>query len=237
MGSRVVLNPTSIADNDVYLSATSPGGLSLVADADVPDALNAVSVVTSSGIGDLDAVALDTALSGASIELYPSIDQTSENFVGSSTTDDLELLLQMVNLYMSAPRFDPVALDSTVETLQAYVDDPNSDPDLAEYIAYTDARFGSEPRYRVIPDTRGAHRARPRRDRARVARPVCQRRRLGVRPVRRLRPRRGDRPGSAILRIAGRQRRDPSSTWTSNPMPRRASSPRRCMPARATRAR
>ena len=150
-GARVVLNPTSIADNDVYFSATSPGGLSLVADADVPDALNAVSVVTSSGIGDLDAVALDTALSGASIELYPSIDQTSENFVGTTTTDDLELLLQMVNLYMSAPRFDSVALDSTVETLQSYVDDPNSDPDLAEYIAYTDARFGSEPRFRVVP--------------------------------------------------------------------------------------
>lgn len=150
-GAQVVLNPTSIADNDVYLSATSPGGLSLVADADVPDALNAVSVVTSSGIGDLDAVALDTALSGAAIELYPSIDQTSENFVGTSTTDDLERLLQMVNLYMSAPRFDSVALESTVETLQSYVDDPNSDPDLAEYIAYTDARFGSEPRFRVIP--------------------------------------------------------------------------------------
>ena len=150
-GARVVLNPTSIADNDVYFSATSPGGLSLVADADVPDALNAVSVVTSSGIGDFDAVALDTVLSGAAIELYPSIDQTSENFVGTSTTDDLELLLQMVNLYMSAPRFDSVALDSTVQTLQSFVDDPNSDPDLAEYIAYTDARFGSEPRYRVIP--------------------------------------------------------------------------------------
>ena len=150
-GARVVLNPTSIADNDIYLSATSPGGLSLVPDADVPDALNAVSVVTSSGIGDFDAVALDTALSGAAIELSPSIDQTSENFVGTSTTDDLELLLQMVNLYMSAPRFDSVALDSAVKTLQSYVDDPNSDPDLAEYIAFTDARYGSEPRFRVVP--------------------------------------------------------------------------------------
>ena len=103
-GARVVLNPTAIADNDIYFSATSPGGLSLVDDADVPDALNAVAVVTSSGIGELDAVQLDTVLSGAAIELYPSIGQTSEDFVGTSTTDDLELLLQLVNLYMSAPR-------------------------------------------------------------------------------------------------------------------------------------
>jgi zinc protease len=150
-GARIVLNPTDIADNDVYFSATSPGGLSLVEEADVPDALNAVGVVTTSGLGDLDAVELDTALSGAGIELYPSIGQTSEDFVGSSTTDDLELLLQLVNLYMSAPRFDAVALESTVSSLQSYVDDPSSDPDLAEYIAYSEARFGGEPRFRVIP--------------------------------------------------------------------------------------
>jgi zinc protease len=150
-GARVVLNPTDIADNEVYFSATSPGGLSLVDEADVSGALNAVNVVTSSGIGDFGPVELDTALSGAAIELYPSIGQTSEDFAGTSTTDDLELLLQMVNLYMSAPRFDKVALESTVKSLQSYVDDPTSDPDLAEYIAYSDARFGSEPRFRVIP--------------------------------------------------------------------------------------
>jgi zinc protease len=150
-GARVVLNPTEIADNDVYFSATSPGGLSLVADADVPEALSAASVVTASGIGTLDPVELDTVLSDANLQLYPSINQTSEDFVGTSTSDDIELLFQLVNLYMSQPRFDDAALASTVGSLQAYVDDPNSDPDLASYMAYSEARFGSEPRFRVIP--------------------------------------------------------------------------------------
>ena len=150
-GARVVLNPTSIADDDIYLAATSPGGLSLVDDADVPEALNAVSVVTASGIADLDAVALDTVLADAAVELYPSIGQTSEDFFGSSTTADLELLFQLVNLYLSQPRFDQVALDSSVSSLQSYVDDPNNDPEVAEYIAYSAARWGTEPRFRVIP--------------------------------------------------------------------------------------
>ncbi len=150
-GARVVLNPTDIADNDISLAATSPGGLSLVADADVPAALSAASVVTSSGIGDLDPVELDTVLADASIELYPSIGQTSEDFLGTSTTDDLELLFQLVNLYMSKPRFDQVGLDATISSLRPYVDDPNSDPDLATYVAYSDARYGAEPRFRVIP--------------------------------------------------------------------------------------
>jgi zinc protease len=150
-GARVVLNPTTISDNDIYFAATSPGGLSLVADEDVPEALSATSVVTSSGIGDLDAVALDTVLSDASIQLSPSIGQTSEDFSGTSTTGDLELLFQLVNLYMDKPRFDQVALDEDVSSLQTYINDPNSDPDLAEYIAYSAARWGTEPRYEVIP--------------------------------------------------------------------------------------
>ncbi|MBK5330983.1 MAG: insulinase family protein [Ilumatobacteraceae bacterium] len=150
-GARVVLNPTSIADNDVYLAGTSPGGLSLVPDADVPEALNAAAVVTSSGLGDLDPVELDNVLSDASVALDPSIGQTSEDFSGSSTTDDLELLFQMVNQYMSKPRFDQVALDATVSSLQSYVDDPTTDPDLAGYIAYSQARWGTELRYEAIP--------------------------------------------------------------------------------------
>ncbi len=76
--------------------------------------------MTSSGIGDFDPVELDTLLADAAIELYPSIGQTSEDFVGSSTTDDLELLFQLVNLYLSKPRFDQAGLDATVSSLQPY---------------------------------------------------------------------------------------------------------------------
>ena len=150
-GARVVLNPTDIADNEVYFGATSPGGLSLVADADLAEALTAVSVVSASGVGDLDAVGLDTVLADAAISMQPSIGQTSEDFAGSSTTDDLELLFQLFNLYLDEPRFEQTALDSTIKSLRQYVDQPNSDPDLAGYIAYSEARYGSEPRYQVIP--------------------------------------------------------------------------------------
>ena len=52
---------------------------------------------------------------------------------------------------MSKPRFDQVALDATVSSLQSYVDDPTTDPDLAGYIAYSQARWGTELRYEAIP--------------------------------------------------------------------------------------
>ena len=68
---------------------------------------------------------LDTLLADAAIELYPSIGQTSEDFIGSSTTDDLELLLQLVNLYMlqtalrsGCPRLDRQQSCSPTSTIR-----------------------------------------------------------------------------------------------------------------------
>ena len=153
-GARVVLNPTMIVDNSIYFSAISPGGLSLVPDADVPEAQIAVEVVTTSGIGDFDAVDLDRALSGAAIELYPSIDQTSEGFFGSSTTEDLELLLQMVNLYMSAPRIRHGRSRLQRQVAPDVRRRPDQRPGACRVRRLLGARWGTEPRYRALPSPR-----------------------------------------------------------------------------------
>ena len=150
-GARVVLNPTDISDNTITLAASSPGGLSLVADADVPEALRVVEVVTASGLGTFDPVQLDTILSATSVEVYPYIDQTTETLSGTSTIDDAETLLQVIAMYLAQPRFDQAALDQTVASWRPYLDDPTADPDTAVFATYSKVRFGDEPRYAVIP--------------------------------------------------------------------------------------
>ncbi|MCU1362172.1 MAG: peptidase family protein, partial [Ilumatobacteraceae bacterium] len=150
-GARVVLNPSDIIDDHVALAAVSPGGTSLVADADLPEALRALEVVADSGLGPLDPVQLDTMLSATSVQVDPYIDLTSERFSGSASTKDFETMLQVIAMYMTQPRFDQAALDSTIESWQPYVTDPAGDPDLAAYAAYSSIRFGDEPRFEVIP--------------------------------------------------------------------------------------
>lgn len=150
-GAVVILNPTEISDDDVSLEATSPGGLSVLAEGDVLAARYGVGVATSSGLGDLDQVAVDTVLSGANVSLTPYVDLTSEGFSGGSTTADLELLMQLLHQYIVAPRFEQTALDSAVAADQPYLDDPTVDPDFAAYDALNSARYGDSAYYRLVP--------------------------------------------------------------------------------------
>ena len=60
---------------------------------------------------------------------------------GAARHADLETLFQLVNLYMTQPRFDPVALGQLQRCEQPIVDDPSSDPDTAGYDALLDARY------------------------------------------------------------------------------------------------
>jgi zinc protease len=110
-----------------------------------------VEVVTGSGLGTLDPVQLDTLLSAKSVELYPGLDATTETFSGTSTTNDVETMLQVVASYLQQPRFDQAALDSTIDSWRPYVDDPNGDPDLAVFAKYTELRYPGEPRYAAMP--------------------------------------------------------------------------------------
>jgi zinc protease len=154
-GARVYLNTTKIAEGNVSFQATSPGGLSLVADPDVANASVMGQVATASGLGDLNAVELSQILAGASVSVDPYLDSTSENLYGSSSTDDLETMLQVTHLLMTDPQFDKIAIDDTITDLTPYVEDPTIDPDFAAQIALAAARYGTEPRLQPLPTAEG----------------------------------------------------------------------------------
>lgn len=151
-GVRVVLNRTEIAKGTVALGAASPGGTSLVAEADLANASIAPYVVTSGGVGDLDQAQLERVLAGATVSLAPGLTSTQETFDGSSSTDDLETMLQLLHQYLAAPRFDANALGTVVDQVRPYAEDPNSDPDLAQQVALTEARYGASiAHFRPVP--------------------------------------------------------------------------------------
>jgi zinc protease len=150
-GARVYLNATQIVEGNVSFQATSPGGMSLVADADVANALVMGQVASASGLGDLNAVEVSQVLAGTSLSVNPYLDSTTENLYGSSSTDDLETMLQFTHLLMTNPQFDTIAIQDTVTELSPYVEDPTIDPEFAAQIALTSARYGTEPRLQLIP--------------------------------------------------------------------------------------
>ena len=52
-GVRMVLKPTDFKNDEIVLSAFSPGGTSLYPDSDIMSANLATAIVTQSGLGDL----------------------------------------------------------------------------------------------------------------------------------------------------------------------------------------
>ncbi|MGB0114276.1 MAG: insulinase family protein [Ilumatobacteraceae bacterium] len=145
-GVTVALNVTNIVDGQVDFEARSPGGLSVLADADVPAADAAGTVVGQSGFATYDAIALDAFLADKDVSLQAGIDIFTESLYGGAATSDLEVLFQLIHLGMTQPRVDPIALDQYLDDEMPYAADPSIDPGYMEYVALLDARY-DDPRY------------------------------------------------------------------------------------------
>jgi zinc protease len=150
-GARVIATSNDIVEGQFGFQASSPGGSSLVADEDVVDALYAAEIVTSSGVGEFNQTELEAVLADRSVGVAADITPYLDTFQGGAATADLETLFQLIHLYMTQPRFDPVALSQLQRFEGPLVNDPASDPDAAGFDALLDARYPDEPRYTLLP--------------------------------------------------------------------------------------
>ena len=107
--------------NDVRLSALSYGGLSLVDDANLSSANYVTSLIRSSGLGDYSSNDLSKVLAGKTASTNVFISDLSEGVSGSSSTKDVETMLQMTHLRFVKPRFDEEAFTVLIGNLENYL--------------------------------------------------------------------------------------------------------------------
>ncbi len=150
-GVTVIAKQTDFRDDEVLLSATSPGGTSLVEDADYVAAVTADNLVNGSGVGAHDVVALEKLLAGNTASLSPYIGGLFEGFTGDSSPDDLETLFQLVTLYATAPRMDADYFESYSSNLRSQAENRLSQPDAVFSDTYRSAI--SQDHFRTRPFT------------------------------------------------------------------------------------
>lgn len=150
-GVTVMAVNSGIAEGQLVMSASSPGGLSLIADQDVVDGLYAGELVTHSGVGAFNQAQLEQVLAGESVSVQAWSDPYSDNFYGSGATADLESMLQLLHLYMTQPRVDEVALTQVQHREGPVIEDPSTDPGRAAQEALNQARYGHDLRYADLP--------------------------------------------------------------------------------------
>ena len=128
-GITVIAKQTDFRDDELEFRAFSPGGRSLVADADHVSALYAAQLVSGSGVGPHDNVTLEKLLAGKRVSVSPYIEELFEGFTGSASPEDMETLFQLITLHATAPRLDPVFFSRYESSLRSVAETRAAQPD------------------------------------------------------------------------------------------------------------
>jgi zinc protease len=149
-GARVLVKPTDFKADEIRFGAYSPGGTSLVPDADFMSAVMAAQVVYSSGLGNVSRVDVGKKLSGKSVSLVPNIGPTTEGLSGLASPKDLETLMQLAYLQFTASRLDTAAVDAFRNQFNSMFANQSMSPERAVADTFSTTMGSSHFRARPI---------------------------------------------------------------------------------------
>lgn len=127
-GTRMILKPTNFKNDEILMTAFSPGGISLYPDNDVLSATLAPTIVSQSGLGDFNLTDLQKKLSGNTATVTPYISELYEGLSGSCSPKDLETMLQLNYLYFTGIRRDENAFSSYMSRMKNLIKPMRSVP-------------------------------------------------------------------------------------------------------------
>ena len=149
-GITVVVKPTDFQNDEILMSAFSPGGHSLYSDEDFQSASLASTIVAQAGVADFDLITLQKKLAGKQVNVSPFISELEEGLQGFSTIDDLEILFQLIHLFVTDPRKDKEAFQSLMQRQKQILQNLFVNPNYYFSREANKIKFNDHPR-RGIP--------------------------------------------------------------------------------------
>jgi len=150
-GIKVVLKPTEFKNDEILVSAYSPGGHSLISDQDFISANFSSQIVDQSGIGSFDNVQLEKKLKGKVVQISPYISDIKEGFTGSSTPKDFETMMQLTYLYFKSPRKDTAAFNTFTSQMKTQLKFIKANPQFAFYDTLYKSSYPGAKRMIIMP--------------------------------------------------------------------------------------
>jgi zinc protease len=105
-GVKVILKPTDFANEQIYLSASRPGGVTLFPEQDILNARYANAVVAAMGIKDLSPLDVQKIMAGKTAAVTTMFSPYSDAVGGFAGSTDIETMLQMLYLKFTNVRRD-----------------------------------------------------------------------------------------------------------------------------------
>ncbi len=111
-GVKVTMKSTDFKSDEILLTGTKKGGMSLYGAADKSSAQYAVPAAAAMGFGNLTPPQIEQAMSGKVATVKMGIGELEYTVEGSSSVKDFESMLQLLYLRMTAPRRDEELFDA-----------------------------------------------------------------------------------------------------------------------------
>ena len=142
-GIRVCLKPTDFKNDEILFNAYSPGGHSLVPDADYVAASTATAVVGEGGVGPFDKIELEKKLAGKVVGVSPWIGSLREGISGSASPEDVRTMFELIYAFFTAPRQDSTAFQAYRTRMRGSIQNRSARPETAfgDTIAVTMSQY------------------------------------------------------------------------------------------------
>ncbi len=145
-GITVLAKPTDLQNDLISMSAFRPGGSSLASNEDFISARYAGNIVGSSGVNGISDLQLKKMNMGKSVSVRAMINYYDELFSGSSSSENLERMLQMTHLYFTHPNKDRNNFNTKKNNYIAGLKNLDSNPNTYFNMKISEAMSNNHPR-------------------------------------------------------------------------------------------
>jgi len=149
-GAKVILKETANRNNEVILYAAANGGIINAGADNFVSAALLENMLSVSGLGPYSRTELLNKLSGkqASFSFWNS--NFRRGFQGSSTTQDLKTLFEMINLFFTNPRLDERAITAMIDQYRTDLEHQDEDPQAVFFREINKTVYSNHPQFRYL---------------------------------------------------------------------------------------
>lgn len=144
-GIVVTLKKTDFKNDEIVLSASRYGGKNEYNLADKYNAEYATAIASTMGFGDFSPTDLKKALAGKTASIADVFSGTKDGFSGSSSVKDVETMLQLLQLHVTAPRKDTSLFNSFIQKNKSQLAMLGANPQAAFVDTFYKTMYNNNP--------------------------------------------------------------------------------------------
>ncbi len=151
-GIKVVVLPTQHRKDEILINITNDGGTSTLDDKYLP-VINRDVLSTyqgSSGLSEFTESQMEKILTGKMFSVSPSIGTLTQGASINSTNKDLEMALQVMYLYYTAPRFNEDEFMVGINRIKQILPNILNQPSFKYQMAISETLYKNHPRTQII---------------------------------------------------------------------------------------